>query len=67
MKVFVNEKEKEIRDGLNVLSFVKELYPDSKGGVAVAVNDGIVRKPDWESHILAEGDKIVIIHAAYGG
>lgn len=37
------------------------------GGVAVAVNNKIVGRNDWEARSLRSGDKVVIISAAYGG
>ena len=67
MKVTINDEVKDITAGKSVSELVAEIYPDKKGGIAVAVNDKIVRKLDWEAHIINEGDSIVIINAAYGG
>ena len=39
----------------------------SRNGTAVSVNDRIVRHSAWESTILSEGDRVVIISAAFGG
>jgi sulfur carrier protein len=36
-------------------------------GIAVAVNDKIVRRTDWADFKLNDGDKVIIIKAAYGG
>ena len=38
-----------------------------KGGTAVAVNDRLIRKADWSSRHLAEGDRVTVISAAFGG
>ena len=38
-----------------------------RGGVAVAVNGKIVKRPDWETKILHDLDNVLIINAAYGG
>lgn len=39
----------------------------SHNGTAVSVNDRIVRHAMWESTKLSEGDRVVIISAAFGG
>ena len=36
-------------------------------GVAVAVNNTMIPRTDWESHTLGEGAQVVIIKAACGG
>ena len=36
-------------------------------GVAVAVNDTVVRRADWATHPLAEGDRVEIVRPLRGG
>jgi sulfur carrier protein len=36
-------------------------------GSAIAVNNKLVRRADWAQTVLADGDDVVIIKAAYGG
>jgi len=36
-------------------------------GIAVAVNQSIITKTDWNTHALTEGDEILIIKATQGG
>jgi sulfur carrier protein len=36
-------------------------------GSAIAVNNKLVRRADWAQTMLADGDDVVIIKAAYGG
>lgn len=36
-------------------------------GVAIAVNENVVRKTDYDSHSLNDGDKVLIIKVFYGG
>ena len=67
MKITINDTEKTVADGTSVASLIKEMYPEATGGIAVSIGNKIVRKADWESRILCEGDDIVIIRAAYGG
>ena len=36
-------------------------------GVAVAVNDTVVRRADWATHPVAEGDRVEIVRPLRGG
>ncbi len=36
-------------------------------GVAAAVNDEVVPRAAWESHVLGENDRILVIKATQGG
>ena len=67
MKLFVNQKEFHTdSDRLTVFELLNEIR-SFKPGIAVAVNNKVVRKVDWESTMLAEGDKITVITAVCGG
>jgi len=45
----------------------RQIDPKSAKGVAVAINDRIVRKCDWPERQLEEGDAIEIVTAQQGG
>ena len=67
MKLFVNQKEYNVySDRLTVEELLNELQ-SLKPGVAVAVNDKVVRKVNWNSTFLTEGDQITVITAVCGG
>jgi len=67
MKIFLNQKEYSVEsERLTVAELLKANDMPSVG-VAVAVNNKIVRKPDWETAELAEGDHVTIITAVCGG
>lgn len=66
MKIRINNEDREIREGCNVTTLVCDSMGQT-AGVAVAINDRIVRRAAWEETILNEGDAVVIIKAAYGG
>jgi thiamine biosynthesis protein ThiS len=38
-----------------------------KTGIAVAVNDAVIRRAGWEHYLLKENDTILVITAAAGG
>lgn len=65
MKILVNNKEKESKAQTLTL-LIEELGLPSVG-LAVAVNNRIVPRTQWDTYALAEGMSIVIIKAACGG
>ena len=65
MKLKVNNTEKECRSE-NITGLVSELNMPDKG-IAVAVNKKMVPRAEWASHVLKEGDEIIVIKAVCGG
>lgn len=63
MEITVNNKSLCVDETTAVSTVVDS---DTKG-VAVAVNGKIVKKNDWDTTPLKEGDDVVVIRAAYGG
>ncbi len=45
----------------------RKIDAQSTRGVAVALNDAIVRRNDWENRVIDEGDQIEIVTAQQGG
>lgn len=67
MKVTVNGEPVEVVDAQILLSVLKTTGHDKLKGIAVALNNQVVRKTDWESTPVTENDKILIISATKGG
>ncbi len=51
--------------GLN--DAITSLSLNSQKGIAVAINNEVIPKADWEGYKLSEGDKIMLIQATQGG
>lgn len=66
MKITVNNIEKEIHDGTTIEQFVVE-ENNTTAGIAIAVNDRVVRRAQWSETQLNDGDSVVLIKAAFGG
>ena len=62
----VNGEKHELPDGTTVAGLL-ELLGAPRAGIAVARNDRVVRRADYEAHALADGDTIEIIKAVAGG
>ncbi len=65
MKVKINNIETATQ-AATVAELAKEHQLPDKG-VAVAVNNNMVARDQWNSHTLKEGDDIVILKAFCGG
>ena len=67
MKVRLNNRELHLDSHQNLVEVMKaqQLYHDS--GIAVAINEEIVPKSDWNDYLLQNNDNILIITATQGG
>ncbi|HTU83016.1 MAG TPA: sulfur carrier protein ThiS [Candidatus Acidoferrales bacterium] len=66
MKATINGQPSEFPDGLTVGALLERLGTP-RAGVAVARNDRVVRRAEYDLHALADGDRIEIIKAVAGG
>jgi sulfur carrier protein len=66
MNVTLNGAPHDLADGTSLATAVSLLIT-SATGVAAAVNGAVVRRIDWESTGLANGDRVEVITAVQGG
>jgi sulfur carrier protein len=67
MLVYFNENELEVDSTSNLFSMLETTGLDCQKGIAVAVNNTVVPRFQWESYTLQENDKILVIKAMQGG
>lgn len=67
MNILLNSKPQEIADHLTLSLALQALQIKALNGVAIAVNNIVIPKNDWESHLLKPNDALVIIKASQGG
>lgn len=67
--ISVNGETRGVEADTSVAGLLREigLDPRNPKGIAVAVNDEVVRKGEWETTILREGDRVEVITALQGG
>ncbi len=67
MEVIVNNELQTLENecSLQNLLIQKELFEQK--GIAIAVNNKVVSRKDWEQTILLANDKITVIKATQGG
>lgn len=66
MKVQVNSKEIEITPDSTLTQLTAQLELTVQG-IAIAVNNKMIPRSEWEHFSLHENDNLVIIKAACGG
>ncbi len=66
MKITINGEEREYAEGTTLASLINDLGIKVKV-MAAAVNMEVVKKADWESHLLSPDDKIELLHFVGGG
>ena len=65
MKIKVNNKE--VETGANNLLQLSQQLELPQTGIAVAVNNHMVPRSEWEHFVLHENDELIIIKAVCGG
>ncbi|MFI0407143.1 sulfur carrier protein ThiS [Actinomadura sp. 3N508] len=66
MKVIVNGEPRELPDGASVAEAVASVS-GAAAGIAVAVNDEVVRRSAWAATALRDADRIEVLTAVQGG
>lgn len=66
MKVFINGEEKMVESGVTLTGLLSELGV-SETRIAVELNEAVIRRRDWESTPVSDGDKIEVVHFVGGG
>jgi sulfur carrier protein len=68
MKLRVNGKSKEVEADATLATLLNSLGVEKETrGVAVALNDTVVKKSDWPDTVLRDGDTVEVIRAIQGG
>ena len=68
MELKINNQTKPFAlDSLTVQELLDLEIPNKQNGIAVAINNTVIPKSNWDSHYLNETDEILIISATQGG
>ncbi|WP_426095075.1 sulfur carrier protein ThiS [Flavobacterium sp. DSR2-3-3] len=68
MELKINNQTKQFaNDSLTVQALLDLEIPIKQNGIAVAINNTVIPKSNWKSHIIQETDDILIISATQGG
>lgn len=68
MELKINNQTKQFApESLTVQALLDLEIPNKQNGIAVAINNTVIPKPNWNIHPLHETDEILIISATQGG
>jgi sulfur carrier protein len=68
MELKINQQIKHFNvEALSVQSLLDLEIPNKQNGIAVAVNNTVVPKLNWNQYLVQETDEILIISATQGG
>jgi sulfur carrier protein len=68
MQIQLNGKSVELNAPMPLAELLKRYeISSSTGQVAVALNEQIAFRPEWDVLVVKDGDRIEIIHAVQGG
>lgn len=68
MELKINNQTKQFAtDSLTVQALLDLEIPIKQNGIAVAINNSVIPKSNWNSHSIKETDDILIISATQGG
>lgn len=67
MNVFVNAKPVATENTENLQALLEKTGISGTRGIAIALNNIVIPKNDWEHVSLKENDKIIVIKATQGG
>ncbi|VXB19465.1 Thiamine biosynthesis protein ThiS [Flavobacterium sp. 9AF] len=68
MELKINNKNKTFdRPSLTIQELIDAELPTKQNGIAIAVNEMVVPKNQWEHYFLSPTDTILIITATQGG
>ena len=67
MNITLNEENFEVAEDTSLSLLLKRLGRDDSRGWAVAVNEKVIPRSDFEETIIMKGDQVIFIQATQGG
>jgi len=67
MNIYINNKIQEIAGQPKITDALHALNIVSQKGIAIAINNNVIPRSEWESYALQADDKLTLIKATQGG
>ena len=67
MKILLNDENYDIAESTSITMLFHKLGKDDMRGWAVAVNESIIPKHDYDNTFLFDEDRVILIQATQGG
>ena len=67
MTIFINDEPTEFEQSPSILKILTHHQVVELQGIAVAINDEVIPKANWEKTVLLKNDRLMLIRATQGG
>lgn len=68
MELKINNQIKQFQaNALSIQDLLDIEFPQKQNGIAVAINNTVIPKSNWNDHPISQSDEILIISATQGG
>ena len=67
MEIIIDKQVQYVQDSCSVQQLIESLFAFPPKGLAVAINECVVPKAEWETCMLQSNDKLILIKATQGG
>lgn len=67
MNIYVNNILHEISGEPKITDALTSLQITSQKGIAIAINNNVIPRAEWDTYTLQAEDKIILIKATQGG
>jgi sulfur carrier protein len=67
MNIYINSKQHELPGEAKITDALTSINIVGQKGIAIAVNNTVVPRAEWETHVLQTNDQVTIIKATQGG
>jgi len=67
MNIYINNKLQELKESATLSETLIALNISSQKGIAIAINNNVIPKQDWDIYCLHDNDQVTLIKATQGG
>ena len=67
MTIFINDEPTEFEQSPTILEILAYHQVVELQGIAIAINDEVIPKANWEKTALQKNDRLMLIRATQGG
>jgi sulfur carrier protein len=67
MEITVNQQTYSVAQSCSLQQMLASVISQPANGIAIAVNQEIISKANWDTYALQPGDNITVIKATQGG
>ncbi|MEM8524669.1 MAG: sulfur carrier protein ThiS [Bacteroidota bacterium] len=67
MTIKINNQSQTLENSLSIKQTLTQFNLWEETGIAVAINEVVIPKCDWESRLLEDEDEVLVVTATQGG